>query len=127
MNISELRERIKNNNPDGSIAKIVFGGDANDSRKLFKSNRAVLKYMSRLIVLWFHYIYFSYRKKLDPLAGEERKRVLAAMDRSRVLRGFEKLITKMALRSFKDEDGSSAMPRLLPERVEAFAAKFAEA
>ena len=43
------------------------------------------------------------------------------------LRGFEKLITKMALRSFKDEDGSSAMPRLLPERIEAFAAKFAEA
>ena len=91
MNISELRERIKNNNPDGSIAKIVFGGDANDSRKLFKSNRAVLKYMSRLIVLWFHYIYFSYRKRLDPLAGEERKRVLSEMDRSRVLRGFEKL------------------------------------
>ena len=43
------------------------------------------------------------------------------------LRGFDRLITKMALRSFKDEDGQAAMPRLLPERVEAFAAKFAEA
>ena len=43
------------------------------------------------------------------------------------LHGFDRLITKMALRSFKDEDGQAAMPRLLPERVEAFAAKFAEA
>ena len=43
------------------------------------------------------------------------------------LSGFDRLITKMALRSFKDEDGQAAMPRLLPERVEAFAAKFAEA
>lgn len=43
------------------------------------------------------------------------------------LRGFEKLITKMALRSSKDAEGRSAMPRLLPERIEAFAAKFAEA
>ena len=43
------------------------------------------------------------------------------------LRGFDRLITKMALRSFKDEDGQAAMPRLLPERVEDFAAKFAEA
>lgn len=39
------------------------------------------------------------------------------------LRGFEKLITKMALRS-AGEDGA-AMPRLLPERIEAFAALFA--
>ena len=43
------------------------------------------------------------------------------------LRGFDRLITKMALRSFKDAEGRAAMPRLLPERVEAFAAKFAEA
>ena len=43
------------------------------------------------------------------------------------LRGFNRLITKMALRSFKDAEGRAAMPRLLPERVEAFAAKFAEA
>ena len=43
------------------------------------------------------------------------------------LRGFEKLITKMALRSSKDAEGQPAMPRLLPERIEAFAAKFAEA
>ena len=43
------------------------------------------------------------------------------------LRGFEKLVTKMALRSFKDADGQAARPRLLPERVEAFAAKFREA
>ena len=43
------------------------------------------------------------------------------------LRGFDRLITKMALRSFKDAEGQAAMPRLLPERVEAFAAKFAEA
>lgn len=96
-NISELREWITENYPgDSAVAKIVFGGNAEDSRelfksKLFKSDRAVLKYMSRLIVLWFHYIYFSYRKRLDPLSGEERERVLAAMDRSRVLRGFEKL------------------------------------
>ena len=92
MNISELREWVKENYPGGSaVAEIVFGGDAENSRKLFKSDKAVLKYMSRLIVLWFHYIYFSYRKRLDTLAGEERERVLAAMDRSRVLRGFEKL------------------------------------
>lgn len=96
-NISELREWVTENYPGGSaVAEIVFGGNAEDSRKLFKSrlfksDKAVLKYMSRLIVLWFHYIYFSYRKRLDPLAGEERERVLAAMDRSRVLRGFEKL------------------------------------
>ena len=96
-NISELREWITENFPgDSAVAKIVFGGNAEDSRelfksKLFKSDNAVLKYMSRLIVLWFHYIYFSYRKRLDPLSGEERERVLAAMDRSRVLRGFEKL------------------------------------
>ena len=43
------------------------------------------------------------------------------------LHGFDRLITKMALRSFKDAEGRAAMPRLLPERVEAFAAKFAEA
>ena len=43
------------------------------------------------------------------------------------LRVFDRLITKMALRSFKDAEGRAAMPRLLPERVEAFAAKFAEA
>ena len=43
------------------------------------------------------------------------------------LRGFDRLITKMALRLFKDAEGRAAMPRLLPERVEAFAAKFAEA
>lgn len=43
------------------------------------------------------------------------------------LRGFDKLVTKMALRSFKDESGKAAMPRLLPDRIEAFAAKFAEA
>ena len=43
------------------------------------------------------------------------------------LRGFDRLITKMALRSFKDAEGRAAMPRLLPERVEAFAAKFTEA
>ena len=43
------------------------------------------------------------------------------------LRGFDRLITKMALRSFKDAEGRAAMPRLLPERVEAFAAKFSEA
>lgn len=92
MNISELREWVKENYPGGSaVAEIVFGGDAENSRKLFKSDKAVLKYMSRLIVLWFHYIYFSYRKRLDTLSGEERERVLAAMDRSRVLRGFEKL------------------------------------
>lgn len=97
MNISELREWVTENYPEGSaVTEIVFGGNAEDNRKLFKSrlfksDRAVLKYMSRLIVLWFHYIYFSYRKKLDTLAGEERERVLAAMDRSRVLRGFEKL------------------------------------
>ena len=41
------------------------------------------------------------------------------------LRGFERLITKMALRSFKDEGGAE-MPHLFPERIEAFAAKFAE-
>ena len=92
MNISELREWVKENYPGGgAVAEIVFGGDAENSRKLFKSDKAVLKYMSRLIVLWFHYIYFSYRKRLDTLSGEERERVLAAMDRSRVLRGFEKL------------------------------------
>lgn len=92
MNISELREWVNENYPGGSaVAEIVFGGDAENSRKLFKSDKAVLKYMSRLIVLWFHYIYFSYRKRLDTLSGEERERVLAAMDRSRVLRGFEKL------------------------------------
>ena len=43
------------------------------------------------------------------------------------LHGFDRLITKMALRSFKDAEGRAAMPRLLPERVEAFAAKFTEA
>ena len=43
------------------------------------------------------------------------------------LRGFDRLITKMALRSFKDAEGRAAMPRLLPERVEALAAKFTEA
>ena len=43
------------------------------------------------------------------------------------LHGFDRLITKMALRSFKDAEGRAAMPRLLPERIEAFAAKFAEA
>ena len=41
------------------------------------------------------------------------------------LRGFEKMITKMALRSFKDGDGAT-MPHLLPERIEAFAALFVE-
>ena len=48
------------------------------------------------------------------------------IDMSKLL-GFDRLITKMALRSFKDAEGRAAMPRLLPERVEAFAAKFAEA
>lgn len=43
------------------------------------------------------------------------------------LHGFDRLITKMALRSFKDAEGRAAMPRLLPERVEAFAAKFTKA
>lgn len=38
------------------------------------------------------------------------------------LRGFEKLITKMALRAGKDE--RAQMPRLYPERIEAFAARF---
>ena len=43
------------------------------------------------------------------------------------LHGFEKLVTKMALRQFKDGDGHASLPHLFPERIEAFAAQFAEA